>query len=266
MSPLVKALLKKKARRNRLGHSSAQQLDLMEYLFGCGKNMLRSSPPVVEVLWNKSMAHQSWSKRWKEANINPLAKVDIPSEYADYRGINVTPVIARAFERTVYCTFNKNCLENFISDSQFAYRSGGSCINALLKIQNGYLKALDNKSTQAVRIFTVDFSKAFDNVKHHLLAEKLKNSPLSPPMINWYLSFLEDRKQRVVCNGVTCEWKPVNKGTTQGSVSGPYLFNLFLNDLEINRGDGDIDPLTMYADRLQAHKVCRRLHDFSNCA
>ena len=66
--------------------------------------------------------------------------------------------------------------------------------------------------------------------------------------------------------GVTCEWKLVNKGTTQGSVSGPYLFNLFLNDLEIDRGDGDIDPLTMYADRLHAHKVCRRLHDFSNCA
>ena len=44
----------------------------------------------------------------------------------------------------------------------------------------------------------MDFSKAFDNVKHHLLAEKLKNSPLSLPMINWYLSFLEDRKQRVV--------------------------------------------------------------------
>ena len=103
--------------------------------------------PVVEVLWNKSMAHQSWPKRWKEANINPQAKIDIPSEYADYRGISVTPVIARAFERTVYCTFNKNCSENFISDSQFAYRSGGSCLNALLKIQNGYLKALDNKNT-----------------------------------------------------------------------------------------------------------------------
>ena len=53
--------------------------------------------PVVEMLWNKSMAHQSWPQRWKEANINPLEKVDIPSEYADYRGINVTPVIARAF-------------------------------------------------------------------------------------------------------------------------------------------------------------------------
>ena len=97
--------------------SSAQQLDLMEYLSGCGKNMLRSSP-----LWQRCSGtnqrlinHGLHCKRWKEANINPLAKVDIPSEYADYRGTNVTPVIARAFERTVYCTFNKNCLENFIS-------------------------------------------------------------------------------------------------------------------------------------------------------
>ena len=106
---------------------------------------------------------------------------------------------------------------------------------------------MENKNTQAVRVFTMDFSKAFDNVKHYLLAEKLKSSPLSPPVINWYLRFLEDKKQRVVYNGVTSEWKLVNKGTTQGSVSGPYLFNLFLNDLEIDRS-GHIDPLTKYAD------------------
>ena len=70
--------------------------------------------------------------------------------------------------------------------------------------------------------------------KHSLLSEKLKNVLLNPYIINWYLNFLKNRKQRVVCNDFCGEWMDVNKGTTQGSVSGPYLFNIFLNDLEVD--------------------------------
>ena len=94
---------------------------------------------------------------------------------------------------------------------------------------------------------TVDFSKAFDSVKHSILSEKLKSWPdLDPHIINWYLSFLKDRKQRVIYNGVTGNWKSVNKGTTQGSASGPYLFNIFLNDLDFhNHTDFTLDK---YAD------------------
>ena len=72
---------------------------------------------------------------------------------------------------------------------------------------------------------------------HKLLAEKLKSLPLNPYIINWWLGFLRDRKQRVIFGSSVCDWKTVNKGTTQGSVSGPYLFNIFLNDLEIKLGN-----------------------------
>ena len=92
----------------------------------------------------------------------------------------------------------------------------------------------------------MDFSKAFDSVKHSLLSEKLKNVPLNPYIINWYLNFLKNRKQRVVCNDFCGEWMDVNKGTTQGNVSGPYLFNIFLNDLEVDI-DGE-NALFKYAD------------------
>ena len=71
----------------------------------------------------------------------------------------------------------------------------------------------------------MEFSKAFDRVKHNLLIDKLTQSPLNPYIVNWYVSFLSDRKQRVVCHNTVCDWKDVNRGTTQGSVSGPYLFN-----------------------------------------
>ena len=82
----------------------------------------------------------------------------------------------------------------------------------------------------------MDLSKAFDSVKYPLLSGKLKKRPLNPYVINLYLDFLKHRLQRVVHNTLSGQWKEVNQGTTQGSVSGPYLFNIFLNDFEIKNG------------------------------
>ena len=77
---------------------------------------------------------------------------------------------------------------------------------------NKVLKYLDNK---AVRLFSMDFSKAFDSAKHVLLSEKLKTVPLHPYIINWYSNFLKDIQQRVVYTDYYGDWKYVNKGTTQ---------------------------------------------------
>ena len=82
----------------------------------------------------------------------------------------------------------------------------------------------------------MDFSKAFDSVRHELLSNKLKLLPLNAYTLNWYHSFLYNRQQRIVHNNHLHEWKEVNKGTKQGSVRGPYLFNVYLDDLEIKVG------------------------------
>ena len=73
----------------------------------------------------------------------------------------------------------------------------------------------------------MDFLKAFSRVKRNFLIEELTQSPLNPYIVNWYVSFLSDRKQRVVCHNTVGDWKDVNCSTTQGSDSGLYLFNLF---------------------------------------
>ena len=133
-----------------------------------------------------------------------------------------------------------------MSPTQFAYREGGSCIDALLTMQHEILKSLDQKGRNAVRVLAMDFSKAFDTVKHDLLFSKLKLLPLNPYIFNWYFSFLTDRRQQVVCNSITCDWISVNKGTTQGSVSGPYLFHIFKNDLQTDPESNSL--LFKYAD------------------
>ena len=184
-------------------------------------------------MWNLSLTTHSWPDSWKRANINPLPKIDLPKENSDYRGINVTPVIARAFEKVVYNTHAKAIIMRNLSPTQFAYRQGGNCTNALISIQHHVYKYLYNSDSKAVRLFTMDFSKAFDSVHHNMLSVKLKQLPLNPYIVNWHHSFLYARKQRISYNGRLCNWNAVNKGTIQGSVSGRYLFIIFLNDLEI---------------------------------
>ena len=105
----------------------------------------------------------------------------------------------------------------------------------------------EDSQCKAVCIFTMDFTKAFDSVNHYILSYKLKLLLLSPYIINcWYLSFLHARQQRVVSNDNKCKWQLVNKRTTQGSVSGSYLFNVFRNDLEIMHNG--VPVLFKYAD------------------
>ena len=202
--------------------------------------------PIVTKIWNLSISTQCWPSSWKRTNITPLPKVDLPNENGDYRSINITPVIASAFEKIVYHSHAREIVEDKLSSTQFAYREGGNCMDALLSIQHRINSYLDNPDCRAVRLFAIDFSKAFDSVKHDLLASKLKEFPLNPYIINWCVSFLKDRNQRICYNNFECDWKPVNKGTTQGSVSGPYLFNIFLNDLNIDLDNQAV--LFKYAD------------------
>ena len=125
--------------------------------------------------------YHTWPDSWKSAKVNPLPKVDV--EDSDYRGIKVTPVIARLFEMVVYRTQAQSVIGNNLSHTQFAYRQAAICTNALLAIQHQTYKYLDSSDCSTVRIFTMDFSKAFDFVNHTILSAKLKQLPLNPYII-----------------------------------------------------------------------------------
>ena len=161
----------------------------------------------------------------EKSSRDPLPKVDVPKGKTDYRGINI-PLLLHTHLSSLCILFTRS--------TQFAYRTGGSCIDALLSMQHTVYCYLDDPKCKAVRLFAMDFSKAFDSVNHELLSYKLKDVPLNPFIINWYLSFLENRRQCIIYNSFQGQWKCVNRGTTQGSMIGPYLFSIFINDLEIS--------------------------------
>ena len=90
----------------------------------------------------------------------------------------------------------------------------------LIKCQYAWLKWLDSGSDY-VRIFSFDFSKAFDSVPHDILCSKLKSLDINPYVTNWIISFLQGRKQRVVVDGIVTDHLNINRGVPQGTVLGP---------------------------------------------
>ena len=181
-------------------------------------------------LFNQSLRSSTFPGSYKEANVCPVPKKGDLSIVSNYRPISLLNSESKLFERLVFkYLFNHLQDNNLLSSLQSGFRPGDSTVNQLTFLYNTFCQALD--SGKEVRAVFCDISKAFDRVLHPGLLYKLQAAGVTGDVLSWFKSYLSDRKQRVVLPSTVSEWTFIRAGVPQGSILGPLLFLVYINDI-----------------------------------
>ena len=212
--------------------------------------------PMLTFIFQQSLETGEVPTQWREANVVPVFKKGDRSKPANYRPVSLTVIACKLLEHIIVTNIMTHMDNHHLfTDSQHGFRQKRSCETQLLITTSDLANALNDKKQTDMAI--LDFSKAFDKVSHRLLVKKLEHYGICGKTKTWIQSFLTHRKQRVVVDGEKSSDAEVLSGVPQGSVLGPALFLIFINDI----ADKIKSSIRLFADDCLIYKTIEKKED-----
>ena len=204
--------------------------------------------PMLALIYNESLAQGTVPDDWRQANVAPVFKKGEKCNAANYRPVSLTCICCKTLEHIIVSNINKHlAFESTLADCQHGFRSQRSCKTQLVQFYHDMVSNLDgarDRGQKQTDVIIMDFAKAFDKVPHRRLLYKLGYYGIRGSTHKWISSWLSERSQKVVLDGQASDPVPVLSGVPQGSVLGPVLFLIFINDLP----DNIRSPVRLFAD------------------